>query len=104
MTVRIRTGGLPLPWPILQGAAGARRLSWLSALSSAPRLVSAAIGNLDTATTIPLLGLLGFFITVTTLRARACSAAQRLARRHNGRDSLCIRRPVCGLHPREDWP
>jgi len=52
---------------IRQGAAGARWVGWLSALSSAACLVSAVIGSLDASSMVPPLGLLGFFITVAAL-------------------------------------
>jgi hypothetical protein len=71
---------------ILQGAIGARWVGWLSALSSAACLVSAVVGNLDTASMVPPLGLLGFFITVTALsvsmlRDRSPAPAAGLASR-----------------------
>jgi hypothetical protein len=52
---------------ILRGVIGARWVGWLCVLSSAACLVSAVIGNLDSASMVPPVGLLGFFITVTAL-------------------------------------
>jgi hypothetical protein len=71
---------------ILRGAIGAIWVGWLSALSSAACLVSAVIGSLDTSSTVPPLGLLGFFITVialsvSMLRGRSPAAATGLASR-----------------------
>jgi hypothetical protein len=71
---------------ILQGAIGARWVGWLSALSSAACLVSAVIGNLDTASMVPPLGLLCFFIavialSVSMLRDRSPAPAAGLASR-----------------------
>jgi hypothetical protein len=65
---------------ILQGAAGARWVGWLSALSSAACLVSAVIGSFDASSMVPPLGLAGFFITVialsiSMLRGRSPAAA-----------------------------
>jgi hypothetical protein len=71
---------------ILEGAIGARWVGWLCVLTSAACLVSAVIGSLDTASTVPPLGLLGFFITVialsaSMLRDRSPAAAAGLASR-----------------------